>query len=229
MHERQSGRLLLPRCDSDLRRDGLRVAGKSFACVSLLRQRTRWSVESDLDGDTADKGVDAVLLVERLDPALVDRHQRAQITTVVVDWLLDPPSCGEPKQCIRDHQQMAGFEMHDSKYPELPRLLFEWSPGFGQSPEAAQVSDDLELPTVVADAFGEYVLRIASEGDDSEEVRLALAAVEHMAASDERDIRYCAIEGLLSRLNGTEASRALIPMLGPRSQELYRRHGTNWR
>jgi hypothetical protein len=119
--------------------------------------------------------------------------------------------------------------MHDSKYPELPRLLFEWSPGFGQSPEAAQVSDDLELPTVVADAFGEYVLRIASEGDDSEEVRLALAAVEHMAASDERDIRYCAIEGLLSRLNGTEASRALIPMLGPRSQELYRRHGTNWR
>jgi hypothetical protein len=124
---------------------------------------------------------------------------------------------------------MGGFEMRESKYPNLPRLLCEWSPGFAQSPETAQISEDFELVTVIADAFGEYVLRLTSEGVDGEEMRLALTAVEHMAASDEQDVRYCAIEGLLSRLDGTEASRALIPMLGPHADELYRRHGSNWR
>jgi hypothetical protein len=52
-------------------------------------------VESDFDGDTPDEVVDAVLRVEGLDPALVGRHQRAQIRTVVVDWLFDPHGCGE--------------------------------------------------------------------------------------------------------------------------------------
>lgn len=124
---------------------------------------------------------------------------------------------------------MVDFAMRESEYPQLPLRLCELSPGFARSPEAAQVADDFELPTVVADAFGDYVLRLASEGDDTEEVRLALAAVEYMAASDEQDIRYCAVEGLLSRLNETEASRALITALGPRSEELYLGHGTNWR
>ena len=103
------------------------------------------------------------------------------------------------------------------------------SPGFAQSREAALISEAFDLPTVVADAFGEYVLRLAEEGERGEEVLLALAAVERMAASDDKDIRYCAIEGLLSRMNVIEASRALIPMLGPRSQELYRKHGSSWR
>jgi hypothetical protein len=93
--------LLVPQCDSDLGRDGLLVAseagamqssvhgaspklatgclpGRALRASRLLRGEARWSVESDFDGDTPDKVVDAVLLVEGLDPATVDRHQRAQ-------------------------------------------------------------------------------------------------------------------------------------------------------
>jgi hypothetical protein len=56
---------------------------------------TRWSVESDFDGETPDEIVDTVLLVEGLDPAEVDPCQRAQILTVVNDWLFDPHGRGE--------------------------------------------------------------------------------------------------------------------------------------
>ena len=117
--------------------------------------------------------------------------------------------------------------MHESQYPHIPRLLCEWSPDFARSPEAASVAQDFDLVTVVADAFGEYIL--AEVAPDSEELPKALAAIERMAESDEANIQYCAIEGLLSRLEGTDASRALIPMLGPRSHELYRMHGSTWR
>lgn len=129
----------------------------------------------------------------------------------------------------RSSKEVADFEMRERRYAELPRLLCEWSPSFASSLEAAQIAEDFGLPTVVADAFGEYVLRLASEGDYGEEVRVALAAVERMAGSDEQDVRYCAIEGLLSKLNGTQASRALIPMLGSRSGELYLKRGSDWR
>lgn len=56
---------------------------------------TRWSVESDFDAKTPDEIVDAVLVVEGLDPAVVDPNQRAQIRAVVVDWLFDPQGRGE--------------------------------------------------------------------------------------------------------------------------------------
>jgi hypothetical protein len=52
-------------------------------------------VESDFDGETPDEVVDAVLVVEGLDPAEVDPRQRAQIMAVVVDWLFDPHGRGE--------------------------------------------------------------------------------------------------------------------------------------
>jgi hypothetical protein len=55
----------------------------------------RYSVESDFDGNTPDEVVEAVLVVEGLDPAAVDPNQRAQIRTVVVDWLFDPQGRGE--------------------------------------------------------------------------------------------------------------------------------------
>lgn len=55
---------------------------------------TRWSVESDFDGETPDEVVDAVLVVEGLDPGVVDPRQRAQIRAVVVEWLFDPQGKG---------------------------------------------------------------------------------------------------------------------------------------
>jgi hypothetical protein len=56
---------------------------------------TRWSVESDFDGDTPDAIVNAVLVVEGLDPVMVDEHQRAQVKAVVVAWLFDPHGRGQ--------------------------------------------------------------------------------------------------------------------------------------
>jgi hypothetical protein len=47
----------------------------------------RWLAPSDLDGESADAVVDAVLLVEGLNPAAVDPGRRAQILAVVDDWL----------------------------------------------------------------------------------------------------------------------------------------------
>jgi hypothetical protein len=103
--------------------------------------------------------------------------------------------------------------MGKSQYADLPRLLCEWSPGFARSQEAAQVSDDLDLPTVVADAFGEYVLRLAKTGDPH----------------DEQDIRYCAVEGLISRLSTHDEAGSVIERLGPCSTALHQRFGTNGR
>jgi hypothetical protein len=50
---------------------------------SVIAVDTRWLVESDLEGDT----VDAVPVVEELEPVIVDSRQRAQITAAVNDWL----------------------------------------------------------------------------------------------------------------------------------------------
>jgi len=55
---------------------------------------SRWSEESDFNGDTPDAVVDAVLIVEGLNPATVTSGQRAQITAVVIDWLFDPRGSG---------------------------------------------------------------------------------------------------------------------------------------
>jgi hypothetical protein len=55
----------------------------------------RYSVDSDFDGETPDEIVDAVLVVEGLDPTVVDPQQRAQIRAVVVAWLFDPQGRGE--------------------------------------------------------------------------------------------------------------------------------------
>jgi hypothetical protein len=55
----------------------------------------RWLTPSDLDGETADAVVDAVLVVEGLDPATVDPNQRAQIMAIVDDWLFAPEGCGQ--------------------------------------------------------------------------------------------------------------------------------------
>jgi hypothetical protein len=55
----------------------------------------RWLTPSDLDGETAEAVVDTVLVVEGLDPARVDSSQRAQIMTVVDDWLDAPDGRGQ--------------------------------------------------------------------------------------------------------------------------------------
>ena len=52
-------------------------------------------MESDFDGETPNQVVDAVLLLEGLDPTTVDRRQRDQILAVVIDWLFDPEGRGE--------------------------------------------------------------------------------------------------------------------------------------
>jgi hypothetical protein len=55
----------------------------------------RWLMPSDLDGETADAVIDAVLVVEGLDPATVDPDQRAQIMAIVDDWLFAPDGRGQ--------------------------------------------------------------------------------------------------------------------------------------
>jgi hypothetical protein len=56
---------------------------------------TRWLTEGDLNGETPDAVVDAVLVVEGLDPVTVDNTQRAQIKALVDDWLFSPDGRGE--------------------------------------------------------------------------------------------------------------------------------------
>lgn len=84
-----------PRVPSEQR--SRRAACREELCARLgyCGGDTRWLVESDLDGDSPDEVVDAVLLVEGLDPVMVDSGQRAQIKAVVVDWLFDPAGRGE--------------------------------------------------------------------------------------------------------------------------------------
>ena len=55
----------------------------------------RWLTPSDLDGETAGAVVDAVLVVEGLEPAMVDSSQRAQIMAIVDDWLFAPNGRGQ--------------------------------------------------------------------------------------------------------------------------------------
>ncbi len=50
---------------------------------------------SDLNGETADAVVDAVLLVEGLNPSAVESSQRAQIMAVVEAWLFAPDGRGQ--------------------------------------------------------------------------------------------------------------------------------------
>ena len=47
------------------------------------------------NSDTPYVVVDAVLVVEGLDPVMADSNQRAQIKVIVVDWLFDPHGRGE--------------------------------------------------------------------------------------------------------------------------------------
>jgi hypothetical protein len=74
-----------------------RAACREELCVRLgyCGGEDRWSTEADLEGDTPDAVVDAVLVVEGLDPIMVDSNQRAQIKAIVVDWLFDPFGRGE--------------------------------------------------------------------------------------------------------------------------------------
>ena len=53
-----------------------------------------WLGESDLNADTPDAVVDAVLVREGLDPLTADAAQRAEIRAVVEDWLFDPSGRG---------------------------------------------------------------------------------------------------------------------------------------
>ena len=118
---------------------------------------------------------------------------------------------------------MTNFVRRDSEYPRLPALLCEWDPSFASSPEATAIAEDFELPTVVADAFGEYVLRLASTTDDDTNLHRALDALERMASHDDLDIQNCAVTGLIERL-GAEAPH-LIGALGPASADLFKRYG----
>ena len=74
-----------------------RAACREELCVRLgyCGGDDRWSVESDLDGETADAVVDSVLRVEGRDPMTADSRQRAEIKAVVEDWLFDPHGRGE--------------------------------------------------------------------------------------------------------------------------------------
>ena len=81
---------------------GVRPDSRRAACREELRVGlgycggdTRWLTPSDLDGETADEVVDAVLRIEGLDPARVDPSQRTQIMAVVDDWLFAPSGRGQ--------------------------------------------------------------------------------------------------------------------------------------
>jgi hypothetical protein len=115
---------------------------------------------------------------------------------------------------------VSNFADRDPKYPDLPTALCEWDPGFARSPEAAAVVQDFDLPTVVADAFGDYVLRLNSTGDD-EALERALGALERMSSCEDRDLRNCALTGLIERL--PNEAPGLIAGLGAASADLYRR------
>jgi hypothetical protein len=103
---------------------------------------------------------------------------------------------------------MSDLVRRPSQFADLPRVLRERSADFAGSPEAALVAQDFDLPTVVADAFGEYVLRMAALDERSRELDAALAAVEWMAASEDEEIQNCAVIGVLSR----------VRELGPRTE-----------
>jgi hypothetical protein len=116
---------------------------------------------------------------------------------------------------------VSNFADRDPEYPDLPTALCEWDPGFARSPEAAAVAQDFDLPTVVADAFGDYVLRLNSTGDDDQALERALGALERMASSEEPDLQNCALTGLIERL--PSEAPGLIGALGPASADLYGR------
>jgi hypothetical protein len=118
---------------------------------------------------------------------------------------------------------MPNFVRRDSEYPRLPALLCEWDAGFASSPEATAIAEHFELPTVVADAFGEYVLRLASTPGVDADVQRALGALERMASHDDLNIQNCAVTGVIERL-GSEAPH-LIGALGPASADLFKRYG----
>jgi hypothetical protein len=73
-----------------------REACREELCVRLgyCGGGDRWLLLSGLEGETADDVVDTVLVVEGLDPVMVDRTQRAQIRAVVDDWLFAPHGRG---------------------------------------------------------------------------------------------------------------------------------------
>lgn len=73
-----------------------RAALREELCVRLGYCGGEWWLTScDLDAETPDAVVDAVLVVEGLDPARVDGRQRAQIMAVVEDWLFAPDGRGQ--------------------------------------------------------------------------------------------------------------------------------------
>ena len=79
---------------------GVRPRSRREACREELCVRLgycggdRWLAPSDLEGETADAVVDAILVVEGLDLATVDPRQRAQVSAVVDDWLFAPNGRG---------------------------------------------------------------------------------------------------------------------------------------
>jgi hypothetical protein len=123
---------------------------------------------------------------------------------------------------------MTDFLRNEPQYPYLPAALCDWDPGFASSPEAAVIAEDFDLPTVVADSFGEYVLRLARDPSNDVDLERALDALERMATSDDRAIQDCAVTGLVERLR-SEAPQ-LIDALRPASADLYRRweSGQRW-
>jgi hypothetical protein len=80
---------------------GVRPRSRRAACREELCVRLgycggdRWLTPSDLDGETTDAVVDAVLVVEGLDPATADPSQRVQIAAIVDDWLFAPNGRGQ--------------------------------------------------------------------------------------------------------------------------------------
>ena len=74
-----------------------REACRQELCTRLgyCEGKERYLTEDDLDADTADEVVDAVLIFEGLDPVVADSKQRAQIKAVVHDWLFDPDGRGK--------------------------------------------------------------------------------------------------------------------------------------
>lgn len=118
---------------------------------------------------------------------------------------------------------MSDFVRREPQLPDLPARLCEWSPGFARSREAARVAPDFDLATVVADAFGEYVLRLASTDDRGPDLHDALGAVEKMAVSEDPEAQHCAVLGVLIRLQAHAPE--LVADVGPASTALYRRWG----
>lgn len=118
---------------------------------------------------------------------------------------------------------MTNFIRREPEYPHLPAALCEWDPGFARSQEAAAVAQDFDLPSVVAEAFGEYVLRLGSTTGNEMALQQSLDALEQMASSDDPEVQNCAVTGLIERLR-SEAPQ-LIAALRPASADAYQRWG----